>query len=105
VNHIIDRTKPGKFKLGRRTDRKRRNARLKEMAEWLKEARNTLKLKELWKTLRAKLAGHFRYYGVSGNYRGIAMFHTVTLRLVMKWLNRRSQKKSFNGETFCAKLS
>jgi group II intron reverse transcriptase/maturase len=102
--HFIDRTKSGKFKLGRRTDRKRRSARLKEMAEWLKEARNTLKLKELWKTLRAKLAGHFRYYGVSGNYRGIAMFHTVTLRLVMKWLNRRSQKKSFNWETFCAYL-
>jgi group II intron reverse transcriptase/maturase len=48
----------------------------------------------------AKLAGHFRYYGISGNFRSMAKCRWEGLRLVSKWLNRRSQKKSFNWETF-----
>jgi RNA-directed DNA polymerase len=44
---------------------------LKALGEWLKMIRNMLPLKELWRTFKAKLAGHFQYYGVSGNSRAI----------------------------------
>ena len=37
---------------------------------------------------------------ISGNSRGIERFHQVTKRLVFKWLNRRSQKTSFNWKGF-----
>ena len=48
----------------------------------------------------AKLTGHYRYYGVSGNYAMISRFHKETLMLAMRWLNRRSQRKTFNGESY-----
>ena len=57
-----------------------------------------------WKTLRAKLRGHFQYYGVSGNFRSINSFEYQSKQLILKWLNRRSQKKSFNWDTFTVYL-
>lgn len=98
--HFIDRTRTGKYKLGRKTDRKKLTAKLKALNEWLKGVRNLIPLREIWKTLKAKLAGHFRYYGVSGNSGGIRGYWVEAVRLAMKWLNRRSQKKSFNWKTF-----
>lgn len=98
--HFCDKTRTGKFKVGRATDRKRFRAKMKEMKIWLKSVRNTAPVKDWWSILCAKLRGHFQYYGVSGNYRGIKRFYYLTMRLVLKWLNRRSQKKSFNWERF-----
>jgi group II intron reverse transcriptase/maturase len=98
--HYIDQTRSGRFKLGCKTDRNKLTAKRKALNEWLKSARNLMPLQELWKILRAKLTGHFRYYGVSGNFRSMAKYRWEAVRLIMKWLNRRSQKKSFNWETF-----
>jgi len=102
--HFIDRTRKGGFKLGRKTDGKKLRLKLKEMNRWLKASRNLYPLKEIWKTLRSKLRGHFQYYGVSGNFRSIGSFEYLTKKLTYKWLNRRSQKKSFNLESFSAYL-
>jgi len=98
--HYIDQTRSRRFKLGCKTDRNKLTAKRKALNEWLKSARNLMPLQELWKNLRAKLTGHFRYYGISGNFRSMAKYRWECLRLVLKWLNRRSQKKSFNWETF-----
>ena len=98
--HFIDRTRKGGFKLGRKTDGKKLRTKLKEMNEWLKAARNAYPINEIWKTLRTKLRGHFQYYGVSGNFRCIRLFDTLSKKLALKWLNRRSQKKSFTWESF-----
>lgn len=93
------------FKVGRTTDRKRFRAKMKEMKIWLKSVRNLVRVKKWWPILCAKLRGHFQYYGVSGNYRGIKRFYYLTVRLVLKWLNRRSQKKSFNWESYLSYLA
>jgi group II intron reverse transcriptase/maturase len=98
--HFIDRTKTGTFKIGRKTDRKKFKLRMVEMNIWLKEVRNLLTIKEVWRIFKAKLRGHFQYYGVSENTRSINMFYQKSLKLLFKWLNRRSQKKSFNWTTF-----
>jgi group II intron reverse transcriptase/maturase len=98
--HFVTKSRNGYFMVGRKTDRKKMTAKLKEMKVWLKEIRNKFQVKEWWKTLKAKLTGHFQYYGVSGNYRSINRFYYLTVRMVFKWLNRRSNKKSFNWNTF-----
>jgi len=98
--HFCDKTRTGKFKVGRTTDRRKFTAKLKSMKDWLKAIRNITAAKEWWPTLRAKLSGHFRYFGVSGNYHGIKRFYFLTIRLVFKWFNRRSQKKCYNWERF-----
>ena len=96
LTHYCDRSRKGNFKVGRKTRRKKFNAKLKEMNEWLKAVRNMVELKEWWKTLSAKLSGHYEYYGISGNYSSIEDYYKRSCSLAYKWLNRRSQRKSMN---------
>jgi len=98
--HFCDRTRKGKFKVGRKTRRKKFNTSLKRMKGWLKAIRNAIKIREWWKVLAAKLRGHYEYYGISGNHSGITAFYRQTCKLVFKWINRRSQKKSMNWKQF-----
>jgi len=99
--HYCDKTRKGKFKLGRKTARIRYTQKIKAMNRWLKGIRNLVELKEWWKKLQRKMTGHYIYYGISGNIRGLQRFHRAAFWLAYKWINRRSQKKSYNMERFC----
>ena len=44
--------------------------------------------------LKRKLTGSWNYYGVTGNYRSLGKFWWSVLGLLLKWLNRRSHKRS-----------
>jgi group II intron reverse transcriptase/maturase len=99
--HYCDKTRKGAFKLGRKTSSKKFRQKMKAMNEWLRNIRNLVRLKEWWEVLRLKLIGHYRYYGISGNMQGLKRFYNQTTRLAYKWINRRSQKKSYNYGQFC----
>jgi len=73
---------------------------MQEMNIWLKRIRNLARLKVWWKLLGLKLPGHFQYYGMSGNFRWMHNFYHQVVRLAFKWINRRSQKKSYNWDQF-----
>ena len=47
-----------------------------------------------------KLRGHFNYFGVTDNSRALYRFERAVHRLLLKWLNRRSQRRSFTWESF-----
>ncbi len=98
--HFCGTSRRGKFIVGRQTSRKKFRMKCTEMNNWLRKIRNYKKTKEWWPVLQAKLRGHYQYYGVSGNMRTLRCFYKLTLRMTLKWLNRRSQRKSFNGERF-----
>jgi group II intron reverse transcriptase/maturase len=100
LTHYCGTRRDGKgFRMKRVTARKKFVAKLKIFKEWLKKAR-TLKTKELWKTAQAKLRGHYNYYGVTDNFRGIARFGYEVRKLLFKWLNRRGKKNCLNWEKF-----
>ena len=94
--HYCDKARKGHFKVGRKTSAKKFRAKAKELNLWLKSIRNLVLTKDWWKVLRAKLLGHYEYYGVSENYASIYKFYKLAIRLAKKWLNRRSQKKAMN---------
>jgi len=98
--HYCDKSRKGGFKVGRKTSQKKFRTKCKEMNIWLMNMRNCKKAKEWWPVLQAKLRGHYQYYGVSGNMRSLRCFYMLTIRTVYKWLNRRSQCKSFSWESF-----
>lgn len=98
--HYCSKTRNGHFKVGRRTSAKKYRMKVKAMSLWLRTVRNMLPLKEIWKQLSVKLIGHYRYYGISGNYARIASYHYDAMQCAFKWLNRRSQKQSFTRERF-----
>jgi RNA-directed DNA polymerase len=87
------------FRMKRVTARKKFTAKLKVFKEWLKKAR-TMKTKELWETAKAKLRGHYAYYGVTDNLRGIERFGTEVRKLLFKWLNRRGKRGCLNWQKF-----
>jgi len=73
---------------------------LKRVGEWIRKVRNRKTLKELWKTFKVKLQGHIQYYGVSHNFDQVDAFIHAATKIVYKWLNRRSQRKSYSWERF-----
>ena len=100
LTHYCGTKRDGKgFRMKRVTARKKFIAKLKIFKEWLKKVRN-LKTKELWATAKAKLRGHYNYYGVTDNLRGIIRFGKEVKNLLFKWLNRRGKKNCLNWEKF-----
>ena len=57
-------------------------------------------LELIFKTVNAKLRGHYQYYGVTDNTREVKNFLVQTKWLLYKCLNRRSQKRSYTIDTF-----
>ena len=98
--HYCSKSRKGYFLMKVKTARNKQVKALKEMNDWLRKTRNRMKAKQLWKRLASKLRGHFNYYGTSSNSRSINSFNHQTRKLVFKWMNRRSQKQSFNWEEF-----
>lgn len=85
------------FKVMRKTSKKKYKASLLRCKEWLKANRNK-PVKELMKQIEIKLDGHYRYYGITGNYLMLDRFRHEVIKRLYKWLNRRSQKKSFKNQ-------
>ncbi|QNR80592.1 reverse transcriptase domain-containing protein [Piscirickettsia salmonis] len=79
---------------------KRLRSKLKKISEWMKKNRNKYPLRKLWEILCSKLKGHVQYYGVSFNADGVGLFLYKARRIFYKWVNRRSQRKSFNWGKF-----
>jgi RNA-directed DNA polymerase len=102
--HYCGLSRIGKFLLGRKTSGKKFRKACKQMNTWLRQVRGVMRIEDIWAVLGSKLRGHYNYYGVSGNSRMIAKFRYQTLRAVNKWLNRRSQCKSFTWEQMNAYL-
>lgn len=72
--------------------------------DWVKAWRNKKPLKQLWDDARARLIGHFNYFGVRYNEAKLSYFRFVCIGHLFKWLNRRSQKRSFDWAKFLRKL-
>ncbi|MGR8936017.1 MAG: hypothetical protein ACU837_16810, partial [Gammaproteobacteria bacterium] len=84
---------------GRKTQRERIAKKLKEVGERLATLR-TQGGKAMMHYAKRHLTGHVAYYAVSGNSRQIRNYAYLISRLLFKWLNRRSQRRSFNWEKF-----
>lgn len=100
LTHYCTKTKDGRFMVRVKTSQKRMNRSVESMKTWLKQVRNMLPIEKIWPTITSKLQGHYNYYGVSGNFESIQRFFYRTKWLTFKWMNRRSQKKSWNWDEF-----
>lgn len=89
----------GKPHLKRRTSRQKLKDSIRRFTEWCRKNRN-LKPRVLFRRLNAKLRGYYNYYGVVGNYDSLKQFLDQVKRILFKWLNRRSQRRSYNWKGF-----
>lgn len=88
----------------RRTSPKRLQARLKRIKVWIRRFRH-LPRRQFFDTLNRKLRGHYNYYYVQGNSQSVWAYYKIVTKLVFKWLNRRSQKRSYTWEQFSQLLN
>jgi group II intron reverse transcriptase/maturase len=94
----------GRDHLKRRTSRKKLRNSLHSFTEWCRENRN-LRLGVLFEKLNQKLRGYFNYYAIPGNSVGIKEFYEKALRILLKWLNRRSQRRGVTWQGFQDRLA
>jgi RNA-directed DNA polymerase len=102
--HYCGRSRRGKFMVGRKTSVKKFRKACRQMNNWLRQVRCVKRIHDIWVVLSSKLRGHYNYFGVSGNSRMITKFGFLVVRMVKKWLNRRSQRKSFTWKQMRAYL-
>ncbi len=79
----------------RRTSRKKFHASIANFKKWLKDNSGIPK-KILFPKLNKKLRGYYNYYGIRGNSKSLNTFIFLVENLLFKWLNRRSQRNSYN---------
>lgn len=89
----------GKDLIKRRTSRKKLRKSLANFKDWSRKNRNK-RLLTLFLELNSKLRGYYNYYGVIGNTKSLDEFFNQAMKILYKWLNRRSQRKSFTWEEF-----
>ncbi len=97
------KTQKGSPWLMPKTNSKKFRQKLKDLKLWLRYNVDQ-PIKKLMGMLNLKLAGHYRYYGISFNSRMLANYRQQVRELLYKALNRRSQKKSYNREGFIEML-
>ena len=97
--HYLSKSRKGKLVLKRKTSSKKFTVARGKVYDWIKQNRHR-KLKELIPKLNAKLRGHYNYYGMTFNDKGISRYYYQVKRILHKWLNRRGGKSVWNWARF-----
>jgi group II intron reverse transcriptase/maturase len=89
----------GKAYLHRRTARKKFRKSVKAFTDWCRISRH-MPLGKFFERVKTKLRGYYNYYGMPGNYEALGRFRFIMMRTLHKWLNRRSERRSYNWQGF-----
>jgi group II intron reverse transcriptase/maturase len=89
--HYWGRSRRGRRVIMRQTASNRLTRSLQAISAWCRAHRHD-PLTEQHERLRQKVAGHYAYYGITGNYRSLASFYEEVRRIWYKWLSRRRRK-------------
>jgi len=101
--HYWAKTRRGYWVIKRKTVRKRLRRFMKEIWTWCRKNRHE-PLQEQYRTLGAKLRGHYQYYGIRGNFKMLEAVFEHTERAWRYWLSRRSHKGHLNWQKFVDSL-
>jgi len=84
----------GEPRLRRKTAPKKHKAALQSFYLWIKENRHR-RLNHLMPQLKRKIVGFRNYFGLPDNSLSVGRIYGHILHSLYKWLNRRSQRRSF----------
>lgn len=96
----LGKSRKGKAIPKLKTIGKRYRSKLNRVNEWARQIRDKMPLKQIWERFCSKIRGHIQFYGVSFNGVAVAKFVREAEKILFKWLNRRSQRKSFDWGKF-----
>ena len=94
--HVNSKTRNGRYTIGHLVSKKKKKLFKANLKKWVKENRNVN-----FDAFMAKL-GTNNYYSVSGAIKEVRALYNHAFWLVYKWMNRRSQRRSFTLVKFNA---
>ena len=97
--HYCSHSRNGRFRVKRKTSKKKFAKKCKEINQKIKAMR-TWEIEKIFRQMNQILVGYYHYYGITDNYNSMAKMRTGVIRMLFYWLNRRSQKKSYNWQGF-----
>ena len=97
--HYCSHNRNGKFRVKRKTDKKKFAKKCKELNQKI-QAMRTWDIDKIVKRLNQILVGYYHYYGLTDNSKSMADMRYQVIRMLFYWLNRRSQRKSYAWEEF-----
>ena len=100
MTFFCGKTRHGAFKVKRKTSRKKLRQSLARFTDWIRRCRNLLPTGELLRRAKSRIQGHLNYYAITDNSESCELYGHLTRRVLFKWLNRRSQRKSYTWEGF-----
>lgn len=77
---------------------------MQEFDAWIKGSRSQKDLKTIWSLAKTKIQGHINYFGYKINTLKLHHFYQQAVISLFKWLNRRSQRRSYSWEGFKERL-
>jgi group II intron reverse transcriptase/maturase len=98
--HYCGKTREGHFKVKRRTSRKKLGQSLSKFTDWARRARSVLRKGEMIRQARIRMIGYLNYYAITDNAARCNYYHYCVRRILFKWLNRKSQRRSYTWEQF-----
>jgi group II intron reverse transcriptase/maturase len=98
--HYCGKTRKGSFKVKRRTSRKKFAQSLREFTEWARKSRAALRKGEMLRQAKIRVAGHLNYYAITDNSVLCHTFRHHVTKILFKWLNRKSQRRSYTWKGF-----
>ena len=97
--HYCSLSKNRKFRVKRKTSRKKFAKKCREMNVLIRDMRQE-KADVVIHKLNQILVGYYHYYGITDNGVSITRFFFRVNRILFYWLNRRSQKRSYTWEQY-----
>jgi len=93
------RSRFNKIVLKRRTSPKKLRGAIVNFANWCRKNCHQ-RVSILFRDINRKLRGYYNYYGLAGNSKALGSFFYGVKITLLKWLNRRSQRKSYTWQAF-----
>ena len=102
--HYCGKTRKGNGRIKRRTSRKKFAQSLREFTEWARKSRSVLRKGEMLWRAKVRIEGHLSYYAITDNLKMCSTYRHYATRILFKWLNRKSQRRTYTWEGYLQAL-
>ena len=97
--HYWAKSRKGRWVPKQKTARDRLRRAAGDIKAWCQRYRHT-PVSHQARRLGSKLTGHYRYFGITGNWRSLAQLYELAKAIWYRWLCRRSQRARLNGPAY-----